>query len=232
MSANTLRRSSIVLLATGLAFTFVTAADADNGRKIRSSESKVPTLDDALFVQFDIVEMSASTLATTTNLMLDSQQIVHAVRNAVDAGKARVLYTLESPLIVGTPLRLQVGSREPYITKRKTKSGDESRISVQYDDIGCIVYIRSKWIGSTPQDAVYLNWNVEVSDFRTESGVRIGDNPDVPRFVEREFTFSTIVSPGETIAFRAGTQRTNIDDAQITVVIASLSAVQPGSSKK
>jgi hypothetical protein len=228
MSANTLYRFSRVVLVANIAFTFVTAAHADNGRQ-KPTEKTTVTLQDALHIHIDIVEMSAATIPATTDQKHDVRQIAAAVRGAVDAGTGRIRYTFESQIIVGNPVKFTSAAREPFATNRKKAPDGKTKFSTGYQEVGCVVYLRTKWLGLAPEDGVQMNWSVDLSDVRTKSGVPIADDLDAILRMEYDFVFAAIAAPGDTIAFRAGAQRANQDDARITVILATLTAVQPKS---
>ncbi|NOX59294.1 MAG: hypothetical protein GXP29_10605, partial [Planctomycetes bacterium] len=160
------------------------------------------------------------------------RQIVDAARSAVEAGTGRVRYTFETPMVVNDKLSLTTGLNEPFVRNRKTTKDGRTNSQVNYEQVGCKIDLRTKWIGSSPEEGVHMFWSVELSDLVTQSGVLIVDDLDAPLFVSQRFTNSTIVVPGETIAFRAGVQRVQSDDVLISVIIARVMATQPKSLNK
>ncbi|NOX58123.1 MAG: hypothetical protein GXP29_04605, partial [Planctomycetes bacterium] len=66
MFSNTFQRFSKVMLVASIVLTFVAVAHADGGKK-KSPAKTTMTLEDALHLRIDVIEVASKTLAPTTD---------------------------------------------------------------------------------------------------------------------------------------------------------------------
>ncbi len=221
MSTNLRARISMAALALCLCLTFAVAARADGNSKSQSSTVET-SLKDAVHLQIEIVEVAAKTLSATTDQVADSDKMITAVRGAVKDGTGRVRYTFEAPTAIGSPLSLTAGTKEPFLRNLvQTKEG-RTNSQVDYKDTGCSIDVQTKWLGTSPKDGIGMTWRLTLEDLETESGVEISENVQAPIFISQRIEMTSIVVPGNAIAFRIGAQRPLTDDARVFVVLAKI----------
>ncbi|MCB9849999.1 MAG: hypothetical protein H6817_04770 [Phycisphaerales bacterium] len=205
-------------------------ASAANAQRARCEPTY--SLDDALDLKIEIVEINTQALLPELEEDPGSQQLITAIQQAKDAGVAKVRYAFHIPFQVGEKLVLTQGEKTPFLRGRMTTANGTTNSTIEYEDNGCKIHVNAQWLGASAEDGLLIRWGVQLSDMKMRTGVEINEGVQAPLFVSQNLEFATATAPDASIAFRFTSEPSGTIKPRTIVMIAKLAPIAARSAAK